>query len=88
MSNQKQILKAKCDAEAVLQWPALSPLRRHLPAISSKSSLEYTGNQRRRHRHRLLTAGVEHHHDEHPNRTIAAVDLVSSASDRTTSFVL
>ena len=87
MSSRKQILKAKCDGEALL-WPALFPLRRQLPVISSKRSLEYAGNRHLRHRHRRLTAGVEHHHDEHPTRTIATVHLASSASDRTTLFLL
>jgi hypothetical protein len=52
--------------------------------------LEYVRARRLRLRlrHRHLTAGVEHHHDEHPTRIIAAVRLVSSASDRTTYFVL
>ena len=88
MSNRKQILRAKCVGEARLLWPVLSPLRRQLPAISSNGSLECIRARRLRLRHRHLTAGVEHHHDEHPTRTIAAVHLVSSASDRTTYFVL
>jgi hypothetical protein len=50
--------------------------------------LECIRARRLRLRHRHLTAGVEHHHDEHPTRAIAAVHLVSSASDRTTYFVL
>src|SRR5438128_12338670 len=87
MSNRKQILKAKCVGEALL-WPMLYRQRRQLPAISSNGSLECIRARRLRHRHRHLTAGVEHHHDEHPTRTIAAVHLVSSASDRTTYFVL
>jgi hypothetical protein len=86
MSNLKQILRAQCVGEALL-WPALSPLRRQLPAISSNGSLECIRARRLRLRHRHLTAGVEHHHDEHPTRTIA-VHLVSFASDRTTSFLL
>ena len=88
MSNRKQILRAKCVGEALLLWPVLYPLRRQLPAISSNGSLECIRARRPRLRHRHLTAGVEHHHDEHPTRTIAAVHLVSSASDRTTYFVL
>jgi len=88
MSSRKQILREKCGGEARLLWPALSPLRRQLPAISSNGSLECIRARRLRLRHRHLTAGVEHHHDEHPTRTIAAVHLVSSASDRTTYFVL
>ena len=87
MSNRKRIHRAKCADEA-LRWPALFPLRRQLLVISSNGSLEYIGNQRLLLRHRRLTAGVEHHHDEHPTRTIAALRLVSSASDRTTSFLL
>jgi len=87
MSNRKRILRAKCADEAP-RWPALFPLRRQLLVISSNGSLEYIGNQRLLLRHRRLTAGVEHHHDEHPTRTIAALRLVSSASDRTTSFLL
>ena len=87
MSNRKQILRAKCAGEA-LRWPALFPLRRQLPVISSKRSLEYIRARRLRLRHSHLTAGVEHHHNEHPTRTIAAVHFVSSASDRTTYFVL
>jgi hypothetical protein len=83
MSNRKQILRAKCVGEALL-WPALSPLRAPLPAISFKRSLESTRARRLPRRHRRLTAGVEHHHDEHPTRIIAAVHLASSASDRTT----
>jgi len=50
--------------------------------------LEYGGNLHRRHRPSRLIASVEHHHDEHPTRTNAEVHLVSSASDRTTLFVL
>jgi hypothetical protein len=88
MSNRKQILRAKCVGEALLLWPVLYPLRRQRPVISSKKSLECIRARRPRLRHRHLTAGVEHHHDEHPTRTIAAVHLVSSASDRTTYFVL
>ena len=88
MSNRKQILKAKCVGEALLLWPVLYPLRRQLPEISSNGSLECIRARRPRLRHRHLTAGVEHHHDEHPTRTFAAVHLVSSASDRTTYFVL
>jgi hypothetical protein len=87
MSNQKLILRERFGDEALL-WPALFPLQRQLPAIFSKSSLEYTGNQRLHHCLRLLTAGVEHNHDEHPTRIFAAMHLVSFASDRTTSFVL
>jgi hypothetical protein len=85
MSNLKQILRAKCAGEA-LPWRERSLLRRQLPAISSNGSLECIRARHLRLRH--LTAGVEHHHDEHPTRTIAAVHLVSSASDRTTYFVL
>jgi hypothetical protein len=85
MSNRKQILRAKCVGKALLR-PVLNPLGRQLPAISSNGSLEYI--RARRLLLRLLTAGAEHHHDEHPTRTIAAVHLVSSASDRTTYFVL
>ena len=87
MSNLKQILRAKCAGEA-LPWRERSLLRRQLPAISSKSSLEYGGNPPPRHRHRHLIASVEHHQDEHPTRIIATMHLVSSASDRTTLFVL
>ena len=87
MSNRKQILRAKCVGEALL-WPMLHRQRRQLPAISSNGSLECIRARRLRLRHRHLTAGVEHHHDEHPTRTIAAVHLVSCASDRTTYFVL
>src|SRR5262245_19486077 len=89
MSNRKQILKAKCVGEA-LRRPALFPLRhRQLPVISFKNSLEYIPARRPHLLHpNRLAAGVEHHHDEHPTRTIAAVHLVSSASDRTTFFVL
>ena len=83
MSNRKQILRAKCAGEA-LPWRARSPLRRQLRVISSKRSLEYVRARSPRLRHRRLTAGVEHHQDEHPTRTIAAVHLASSASDRTT----
>jgi hypothetical protein len=88
MSNRKQILRAKCGGEGLLLRPALYPLRRQLPEISFNGSLECIHARRPRLRHRHLTAGVEHHHDEHPTRTIAAVHLVSSASDRTTYFVL
>jgi hypothetical protein len=88
MSNQKQILRGKCGGEAVLLWPALSPLRRLHPAIFSSGYLEYTVNRRLHQRRHRLTAGVEHHPDEHPTRIIVAVHLVSSASDRTTSFAL
>jgi hypothetical protein len=88
MSNRKQILRGKCGGEALLLWPTHSPRRRQLPEISSNDSLEYAGNRHLLHRHLRLTAGVEHHHDEHPTRTIAAAHLVSSASDRTTSFLL
>ena len=87
MSNRKRILKAKC-AGVVLRWPALFPLRRQLPVIFSKRSLEYVHARHLRLRHRRLTAGVEHHHDEHPSRTIATVHLVSSVSDRTTLSLL
>ena len=87
MSNQKRTLRAKY-ASAVLQWPARSLLRRKLHVISFKRSLEYIRARRLRLRHRRLTAGVEHHHNEHPTRIIATVHLVSSASDRTTYFVL
>src|SRR5262245_3274521 len=89
MSNRKQIPKAKCASEAP-QWLApLSPLRHRPPAISSKNSLEYVRARRPHLRHpNRPAAGVEHHHDEHPTRAIAAVHLVSSASDRTTFFVL
>ena len=58
-----------------------------LPVITAEI-LERIRARRPRLRHRHLTAGVEHHHDEHPTRTIAEVHLVSSASDRTTYFVL
>ena len=85
MSNRKQILRAKCVGK-VLRWPVRSLLRRQLPAISSNGSLECIRARRLLLRH--LTAGVEHHHDEHPIRTFAAVHLVSSASDQTTYFVL
>jgi hypothetical protein len=85
MSNRKQILRGKSVGEA-LPWPAPFPLQRQLPAIFSNGSLEYTRD--RRHRHLRLIAGVEQQHDEHPTRIIAAVHLVSSASDRTTYFVL
>jgi hypothetical protein len=87
MSNRKQTLRAKCVGKALL-LPVLYPLPRQLPAISSNGSLECIRARHLRLRHRHLTAGVEHHHDEHPTRTIAAVHLVSSASDRTTYFVL
>jgi len=87
MSNRKRILRAKYASEA-LPWRARSPLRRQLLVISSKRSLEYVRARRLRLRHRRLTAGVEHHQDEHPTRIIATVHLVSSASDRTTLFVL
>src|SRR4029453_10282148 len=87
MSNQKRILRAKCASEA-LRWPALSQLRRQLLAISSSGSLEYAVNRHLHQRRSRLTADVEHHHDEHPTRTNAEVHLVSSASDRTTLFVL
>ena len=87
MSNRKQILKAKYVGAALL-WPVLSPLRRQLPAISSNASLECVRARRLHLRHSHLTAGVEHHHNEHPTRTSAAVPFVSSASDRTTYFVL
>ena len=87
MSSRKRILKAKC-VDGALRWPALFPLRRQLPEISSNGSLEYAINRRLHQRLRRLTDGVEHHHDEHPIRTIATVHLVSSASDRTTLFVL
>src|SRR5207244_13326474 len=83
MSSRKRILKAKCVGGA-LRWPALFPLRPQLPVIFSKRSLEYVRARHLRLRHRPLTAGVQLHHDEHPTRTIAAVHLVSSASDRTT----
>src|SRR4030095_5254247 len=78
MSNRKRILRAKFASEALLQR-ALCLRRRQLPAISSKRSLEYIHARRLHLRHRL-TAGVEHHRDEHPTRIIAAVDLVSSTS--------
>jgi hypothetical protein len=87
MSNRKQILRGKYGGEALLR-PTLFPLRRRLPAISSNGSLEYTRDRRLRHHHLRLTAGAEQQHDEHPTRIIAAADLVSSASDRTTAFVL
>jgi hypothetical protein len=87
MSSRKRILKVKCVGGA-LRLPALFPLRRQLPVISSNGSLEYAVNRRLHQRRSRLTAGVEHHHDEHPIRTIATVRLVSSASDRTTLFVL
>ena len=87
MSNRKQILRAKCGGEGLLLRPALFPVQRQLPEISSNGSLEYTGNLRLRHRHLRLTVGVEQQ-DEHPTRTIAAVHLVSCASDRTTYFAL
>src|ERR1044071_4885636 len=70
MSSRKRILKAKYVGGA-LRWPALFPLRRQLPVISSKRSLECIRARHLRLRHRRLTAGVEHHHDEHPSRTIA-----------------
>jgi len=87
MSNPKPILRAKCGGEAALLRPALYPPRRQLPAIFSSGSLEYGGNPPPRLRRRLI-ASVEHRHDEHPTRMLAAVHLVSSASDRTTSFAL
>ena len=40
MSSRKQILRGKCGGEARLLWPALSPLRRQLRAISFNGSLE------------------------------------------------
>jgi hypothetical protein len=86
--NRKQILRGKYGGEVLLLWPALCPLRRQLLVTFSSGSLEYGGNPLLRHRHRRLTASVEQHHDEQPIRTIAALHLVSPASDRTTSFVL
>jgi hypothetical protein len=88
MSNRKQILRARCTGEVVLLWPALSPLGHQLLVTFSSGSLEYGGNPRLRHRPSRLIESVEHHHDEHPTRIIAAVHLVLSASDRTTFFFL
>ena len=87
MSNRKRILKAKCAGEPLLRL-APSLLQRQLNVTFSNGCLEYGGNPRQRHRPSRLIASVEHHHDEHPTRIIAAVYLVSSASDRTTPFVL
>ena len=86
MSNRKLTLKEKYDGELLLPQPALSPLRRPLSAISSNGCLECTRDRHLRHHLRLIAA-VEQH-DEPPTRIITAVYVVSSASDRTTLFVL
>ena len=86
MSNRKQILKGKSGGRSLPLWRAPSRLRRRLLVTFSNDSLEYTTKRRLRHRHRHLTAGVEH--DELPIRIIAAGPISNSASDRSTFSVL